>query len=489
MLCWMSIVHRRCGKRKDYQYEGVHWAVDGRSCTRVQVSTAQPPSGIGGREPADNVQPCCPQRPPDHIVYTASTMRKIAIFALIGLITLPACTDERRRSPQTMDTRARSLRAEAVDVLKWAATSDNGLARVEALEALSQTLGREAAPYYNDAISDPAPPIRYAACMAIGQSETRDSIGLIRTRLRDEDPNVRIAAVFALHSLGDASRTGFLGQMLYHQDPRVRANACTALGLLGEKGSVYPLRVALQDDDMQVRWAAMEALARLGDRAIINQLLRFSTLGYADDRILAMLALSKSGDTRAIPVLVGQLDAHYAEWRLAAARGLGEFGIFDGAVEVQKAFYVGVDDMPEIELEVAEYSDPAAAARLRQMACAAAGSIGRAELLPHLQLRLEDENPHVRVAAAKAIIDITDFGPAKRPRAVEGNVAFRPGAGEQPRVYTPPAREPRRVGEVPTERVPVGMPQPPIGPQPLDNRTGPVGPASPGAAGGAPSGR
>ena len=110
--------------------------------------------------------------------------------------------------------------------------------------------------------------------------------------------------------------------------------------------------------------------------------------------------------------------AAHLETRLAAARALGAIGLSEG-------YSVAIEVLQNAPALRDDRADPASqqALRLKQMAMAALGAIGRTDALPILSGLLGDINDsHVRVSAARAILEIFR---ADRRRSLPFSTALR----------------------------------------------------------------
>ena len=303
------------------------------------------------------------------------------------------------------------LREQALRGLKAGSRyQQSALVRAQAIEALGEVAGDEGIIYFLEAVRDPSPAVRFAACMALGTIEHEEARELLRLRLEDGDGSVQVAAVYALHRMGDQTHTSLLADKLL-RDPEVevRRNAALVLGELGEGGSIRLLRHAARDKDESVRLQATEAMAALGDGKARQQLAVQAHDGAGHRQVLALMAMGRIGDRRFLAVLEFRLgQGPHLETKLAAARALGQYGRDDGLKVALRALNFNkprkglADDPPENQIM-----------RIRSMAALALGSIGDAAALPALKKRLEaQDDPRVQLAAARAILEILNRGPA-----------------------------------------------------------------------------
>ncbi|UCC29468.1 MAG: HEAT repeat domain-containing protein [Phycisphaerales bacterium] len=280
----------------------------------------------------------------------------------------------------------------------------NPVVRVEAVEALESNGCNEGLPWIRAALLDDHPAVRFAACVAVGRCADPVALGSIRKCVDDQDASVQVAALFALHYLGQTRQTGRIPTyLLNHEDATVRRNAALILGLLEEPSAVKVLARAMRDRDAGVRQHALEAMARFGNREAKQELVFMTNTGIGSEEVFAIGALAETGDPVYVETFRYKLStATHLETRLAAARGLGRLGSDEGFETALRALRTR---KPLIE----DPNDPPAGQilRVRQMAAAALGVIGRAEALPALAELMEDpDDPRVQVSAARAILEI-----------------------------------------------------------------------------------
>ena len=289
----------------------------------------------------------------------------------------------------------------------------NPVVRVEAVEALESGADERSLPWIRAGLLDRHRAVRFAACVALGRLGDVVAQRSLRERLDDEDASVRVAALFALHAQGHTERTGRMPvYLLSHEDVTVRRNAALVLGLLDEPGAIKVLAKAMKDRDAGVREHALEAMARLGNREARQELTFMANAGVGSEEVFAINALSETGDAVYLDTFRYKLaTATHLETRLAAARGLGRLGCDDGFDVALRAL--------KTDRRLIEYpNDPAAGQTLRvkQMAAAALGAIGRVDALPALAKLMDDPtDPRLQVSAARAILEILK---ADRARAL-----------------------------------------------------------------------
>jgi len=329
----------------------------------------------------------------------------LMLTALTPFVALAAgCMPELRR-PLSVDE-MHGIRGQAIQVLKQAATSEDPVLRMQAIEAFQEVAPEEGLPYIVDSIDNGYAGISFASLMAIGTLHEKRYIEKVRVRAEDSDAHVRIGALYALHRMGDQKRTSELGELLLtNADPRVRANAALAIGRLGEKGSIKLLRTASQKEKKDfVKIQIREALAMLHDERATDELVFAAHSAAAAQAIPALMCLAASKNDRAEEVFRHRLHhADQPEIRLEAARGLGLLGNNQGYdIAVRHLFFCSPDrnrkdDPPQQQI-----------ARVRSLAALALEAIGDPDALGPLKEALEREGQveSVRLSIARAVLGI-----------------------------------------------------------------------------------
>jgi len=330
--------------------------------------------------------------------------------ALLPIIASAGCVAPQ---PQPLPPdQAVEFRARALNFLKKAATGDDPVLRMQAIEAFQEAAPLAGIPFIEYNLDSPVPAVSFAALMAIGTLRDGMFLERVRTHTEHHDPNVRIAAIFALHRLGDESRTSELSSfLLSHPKAGVRANAAMAIGRLGEPGSVRLLRRALHQEQKNVaKMQILEALAMLGDEAGIERLRFYGYSAVPDQSTLAVMFLANAACHDAEALFRYRLtNAEIPETRLQAARGLGKLDNAEGLeLAVRYLFFNSPDtsrphDPPEVQIE-----------RIRGLAALALGAIGRSDALGPLRRAYNQQNQsdYVRLAIARAVIEILPSRPS-----------------------------------------------------------------------------
>ncbi len=302
-------------------------------------------------------------------------------------------------------------RAAALKIVLDATRSDDPLMRANALEAI-QHAPDHALPVVTLALEDPEPGVKFAALYTIGELRLNALVHAAKPLIRrSEQPHVRAAVIYAAARCGVAS-DALMSEMagfLQHEDPRVRANAAMLLGRLNNDTAVPLLRRAglkpVGDMHPGIQWTLLrvqtaEALARLGDARAIDSIRSAAYSQFDEVRILAVLTLGRLGDDSFWPNMNNFLIEDPIEFRLAAAEGLARLGRHRGG-------------MVQVMVEGATHALPT----VRAQACFAMAQHDHPWTRAQLAHLLDDEDPTVQLAAAAAVLDVTDDRPDRAATA------------------------------------------------------------------------
>jgi HEAT repeat protein len=299
-----------------------------------------------------------------------------------------------------------TLRERALTVLSSAATNGLPEERANAIEGLSATPAR-LTPLIDQALADPNVGIRSVAAMAAGNARIASTAPRLRAMLADDAPQVRAAAMFGLKRCGESVDLTPLASMLMASSPQVRAQAAFLLGELGERSAVPLLKDAgragvSRTDRPHVRVMDLqlaEARVKLGDETALPEIRAALFPASPEDLEATALACQIIGSIHDAPSvnrlieLVRPIDDKKqvmpAEVRLGAASALAKLGQRHGA-------YIA-------DQYRANKLDP-----LRAQAAMVYGDVGDVENLPLLVDMMNDPIGRVRVAAAAAIVRITE---------------------------------------------------------------------------------
>lgn len=319
-----------------------------------------------------------------------------------------AATAERAADPgQYRDPIARAtLRERALTVLGNAATSGLPEERANALEALQCSPGR-LFPLLDNALADPNVAVRTIAAMSVGRAKLEAAIPKVRPLLADSSPQVRAAAMFALHRCGQQVDLTPLASMLTDPDLRVRAQTAFVLGEIGDASAIGLLKDAGRQSvakaaPSEVRLFDLqtaEARIKLGDEVPLQEVRAALFPAKPEDLEACALACQilgqvrdQSSVNRLIVLTALQDDSKQfmpAEIRLGAAAALARMGQKQGSY-IADQYHTSTKDP------------------IRAQAAFVYGETGHIENLPRLAEMMNDPIGRVRVAAAAAVVKVTE---------------------------------------------------------------------------------
>lgn len=347
----------------------------------------------------------------------AAVRAALALGAAVSL--LPCATAQQGRvqaqpSRTTVDvssTTARSmLRERALGSLEEYSRGEDAQSRANAIEALQKAPGR-AERAVERGLRDENMGVRFVAAMTASRLRLASQAENLTILLDDPEPMVRAAAICALRRCGQRADPTLLASMLASKDLRVRSQAAFLLGEIGDASAIPMLRdmsglhpdIGLPSEQRLFRLQVAEALVKLGWKDAIHPIraaLYPSSPEEVEASILAAQILGELRDRASVPELINRIEDRVSggssqylmppEMRLAATISLAKMGYRDGRY---------------VALEHLSASNPP----LRSQAVVALGETGVAEDLQLLDAVLTDDPaPMVRVAAASAIISLTD---------------------------------------------------------------------------------
>lgn len=213
---------------------------------------------------------------------------------------------------------------EAVPGLGEALGDSDAQVRETALWALGQIESPEAIPFLQRALSDSDVEVRRNAIWALGQIEVSEAVPAVTQALSDADAGVRRTAAWALGQIESPSAVPALADALGDEDAGVRRDAIWALGQIESADAVEPLRRALSDADPEIRATAAWALGQIEPREAPAELI--DALGDSDEHVrqTAVWALSQIEDPGSVVPLRAMLGAENAESRMGALYALGQ---------------------------------------------------------------------------------------------------------------------------------------------------------------------
>jgi HEAT repeat protein len=305
------------------------------------------------------------------------------------------------------------LRERALGVLEQGARSGTPQERVNAMEGLIPVPGRLAG-VLGAALRDENAGVRISAASLVGRLKLGDLAEQTRGLLTEYGTNAtvrdmaRATAIFALARNGREVDIGPLSSLVReHPDVAVRAQVAGYLGQLGNASAAGLLRDAYMRVPstaspaavriMQLQFA--QALVQLGDENAINELRAALYPATEQDlEVTAMAAqmIGEVGDRASQSQLIvltawkhPQTGRYPAEVRLACAWSLARLGNRNGSFVAD------------------EYANSPEAA-LRFQAASVYGETRRMTNLAALETMLDDPSSRVRIAAAAAVLKVTD---------------------------------------------------------------------------------
>ncbi|MCG8590384.1 MAG: HEAT repeat domain-containing protein [Proteobacteria bacterium] len=283
-----------------------------------------------------------------------------------------------------------ALDTDDVDVRKFLVDALAGIGDAESRDAMIQTL------------EDADPNVRAAAADALGVigGEGIAAHLMARAVLDSEDPLVRLSALRALARIEAPVRAADLGSVL--DQGMLRAAGYGVLGFVDDEDSVACLTKGLSSNARAAREAAMEALLRL--------------LSRVDGERSEVLVVEIRSAARASELVVTGAVEHLPEADLATRLVLVQFlGLLDDERAVVPILMAGQDEaIAEVAQATLEAMGSATErgidaawssldGEIRRDACTILGRVGGAAGRGRLLLVLDDADPELRSAAARAL--------------------------------------------------------------------------------------
>lgn len=317
-----------------------------------------------------------------------------------------------------------ALRERAMKALAEAAASGDPRIRANAMEAAGLAAARNA-DVLRAGLKDQSQAVRSVAAMTIGESRLLTLTSEVSPLLEDPSPFVRCSAVYALVKCGqEVDRRALSLSLLDDPSTRVRSHAAFILGELGDPSALPLLRQSLRQKPTRAsqievnlfQLQVAEALVKLGDEEQLEPLRAALYPSRPEDLEATALAVQILGtvqDKRSIDQLIylsatrdeaGQMMP--AEVRLAIASSLAKMGLKQGDF-------------------IADEFSRNQQATLRSQAAYVYGETGTPTNLGVLAAMLADSESAVRVAAAAAVVKISDDRPETDP-----SIGGRTAAGQ-----------------------------------------------------------
>jgi HEAT repeat protein len=276
------------------------------------------------------------------------------------------------------------LRYIALKVLQWGLKHRDPAIRLAALHGARQT---DAAPLEDEVkgrLKDPDEVVRSWAAVAL--SGTPRGAAVLERQLKSSVPGARSVAVANLGRIAGAGAIKALSGFV--DDPAAEVRAALARGLPRTRSpKALPLLIKLAaDKERSVRAAAVAGLADLGLKGGVPTVRTALKDPYRGVRISALLALADLEGEAAAGILADVAAGDDLAQALRAGIRLCRLG------QVQPALNAIAKALVDRTWTV------------RAAACNAAGSVQDAVALKLVQRALRDQEPAVRLAAARAVI-------------------------------------------------------------------------------------
>ena len=329
-------------------------------------------------------------------------MLKKSNIVMIFFVFAAACNGAEKPGYVPPQVSISSLLPSASKILKEGLSDENPRIRTISAEAVATSGAAELMPAVERLLKDEFVPVRFTAAIAVGDLRYNQAQNKIQELEKDSNENVKIAAAYALYKLGKMDSVETVRKEIANLNQTVRANATVILGKIGAKNDVKLLYWALRDNNSEdkVRLQAVQAIASLGDEKIYPKLWAMLINTYADDRLMGVEGMGALGTSDAKNSLIKMLSDNVLEIRLAAAEQLGKLKDKTGEPEVIDVF----------EKNLLSGLDKEDLDRAKVRTALAIGQVATEKLQRYLPQLLGDESKIVRIAAAKAVFQISKKG-------------------------------------------------------------------------------
>ncbi len=287
--------------------------------------------------------------------------------------------------------------------------------RPRALAALAALGARSEEARIKRCLSDADPSAKSAATDALRDLRVIDALPAIRKELQDADEAVRGAAARAVAELDPAGAPALLLPLLEDKDLFVRESAVKALARLRTREAAPAFEKALSSEERDVRIAALQALVALGRKEAlpgIRALLKDEDGEVQAEAALALARLGPPGDVTEIAPLLKDPEC--------APGVLGEFvrrGAGRAVAALLKSDDENLREWAAAALKSHGTRDLAPAIPPENVELLAA--LGARDVIPAIRKRLEDPEPEIRAAAARAL---AEFGTDDALPALQANL-------------------------------------------------------------------
>ena len=299
-----------------------------------------------------------------------------------------------------------SLKTQAIQRLRHSVRSPEPLVKMRAIESCVALGLPNAQDICIKAVSSPAPPLQFVGAMGLIELPTPAARTALNKLLSSSDDSVRLAAIGALRRLGRTEHSA-----LSSPSPKTRSDALMILGRLGDTSAIPAIRPLVEKDPVQrVRLQAGEALVLLGDKKVLPRLQRWQYSALWQDRTFAVQLMGQVKDRQFVPDLLQALSDPNQLVQLQSARSLCRLGQQDGFELALRYLNPNANDEKAIAEKMAlGPRDPQLAQRIvqiRSLAALALGEIGKWRAAGPLSKAVDDKDPQVALAAARASLQL-----------------------------------------------------------------------------------
>ncbi len=308
------------------------------------------------------------------------------------------CDESASRKKSASPIKGKGLQASAHNIIEQGLKSPDPKIRANAIEVVAAARQKYYLPQLSTLLGDDYIPVRFAAALAVGDTQYYMAANKLQRLVTKADENTKIAAAYALYKLGRKQYLETIKKAVTSYDQTLRANAVVLLGKTKNQ-SVLQLLYWAKDDvssDPKVRYQATKAIAQLGDEKIYEKILTQLVSKYADNKMIGIEAMYELGTPLARDAILTKLDDDVLEVRLAAADKLALLGDKSGSATVLSVF----------KENLTYGMDEASTERILALSASAIGSIKTKKLSKYLPELINNKSAIVRLAAAKAVLQL-----------------------------------------------------------------------------------
>ena len=309
------------------------------------------------------------------------------ILALLTVMSLAntGCTGPPSIQPQ-------SLKTQAIERLRRSVNSPEPLVKMRAIESCVALGLPNAQDICITAVSSPAPPLQFVGAMGLIELPTPTARTALNKLLASSDDSVRLAAIGALNRLGHTEHSPELITALSNPSPQTRGDVLMILGRLGDPSVIPAIRRLLEKEPVQrIRLQAGEALVLLGDEKVLPRLQRWQYSALWQDRTFAVQLMGQVKDKQ---LFVPDLLQGHQDGFQPALRYLNPSARYEKAIAKKMALG---PRHPQLAQRIVH---------IRSLAALALGEIGDWDAAGPLGRAVDDADPQVALAAARASLQL-----------------------------------------------------------------------------------